>query len=125
MFLDEQIQRLEEETAMLDAVVRLTGAVLTELVRTKPAQPRLDPVQELLRTARERAAAGDTASAQKLLEQIGEALALARQLLAVSDLGVVDPAEIKAWHTRRSAAIDAGVSSLTVGHTDIWAYPAE
>jgi hypothetical protein len=88
VFLDDQIQRLEEETAMLDAVVRLTGAVLTELVRTKPAQPRLDPVQELLRAARERAAAGDTASAQKLLEQAGEELAHARQLLAVSDLGV-------------------------------------
>ncbi len=88
MFLDDQIRRLEEETAMLDAVLRLTSAVLAELVRSQPPQPRLEQVQGLLRSAREQAARGDTGGAEKLLEQIGDALIHARQLLAVSDLGV-------------------------------------
>ncbi len=88
MFLDDQIRRLEEETAMLDAVVRLTGAVLAELVRTRPPQPRLDQVLALLRSARELAARGDTGSAEKLAEQVSDALIHARQMLAVSDLGV-------------------------------------
>ncbi|MCI0403787.1 MAG: hypothetical protein L0212_09715 [Acidobacteria bacterium] len=101
MFLDDQIRRLEEETAMLDAVVRLTGAVLAELVRTKPAQPRLDQVQGLLRAARERAAGGDTAGGEKLLEQAGDALVHARQLLAVSDLGV-SPFALRSHLERKS-----------------------
>ncbi|HEX9764308.1 MAG TPA: hypothetical protein VGA39_03415, partial [Candidatus Acidoferrales bacterium] len=88
MFLDDQIRRLEEETAMLDAVLRLTSAVLAELVRSQPPQPRLDQVQGLLRSAREQAARGDAGGAEKLLEQVGDALIHARQLLAVSDLGV-------------------------------------
>lgn len=88
MFLDDQIRRLEEETAVLDAVARLTSAVLAELVRTRPPQPRLEQVQELLRSARDLAARGDVPSAEKLVEQVSDALIHARQLLAVSDLGV-------------------------------------
>jgi hypothetical protein len=101
VFLDDRIRALEEETAMLDAVVRLTDAVLAELVRTRPPHPRLDPVKELLRTARERSVAGDAASAEKLLEQVGDALAHARQLLAVSDLGV-SPFALRNHLERRS-----------------------
>ena len=88
MFLDDQLRRLEEEAAILDAVARLTGAVLAELVRSKPPQPRLDQVQGLLSKARDLAGIGDLGGAEKLLEQVGDALAHARQMLAVSDLGV-------------------------------------
>lgn len=42
---------------------------------------------------------------------------------AVAETGRIDPAALAAWHARRLAAIDAGRSTVTVGHIDLFARP--
>lgn len=42
---------------------------------------------------------------------------------AVAETGRVHGAALDAWHARRLAAIDAGASTLVVGHVDLFAVP--
>lgn len=88
MFLEDELRQLEEQTAALDAISRLSQAILSDLMRTAPPPPHLEEVRAKLRSARDLLKHGDTGAAEKLLEQSRSALAHARQLLAVSDLGV-------------------------------------
>jgi hypothetical protein len=58
----------------------------------------------------------------------GEDLPLQRHLLAgwrdaVAETGRLDAGALDAWHARRLAAIDAGTSTIVVGHLDLFATP--
>lgn len=69
-------------------------------VTTAPADWRLEPAERQM---------------QRLLVEGWHA--------AVSELGVVEPADLKQWRDQRVAWIRAGQSVMTVGHVDLWAVP--
>lgn len=88
MALDERLRSLEEEVAQLEQVVRLSEAILAELMKASPPPVNLEQVRHFLRSAKDLLKHGEQETGQELVAKAEEALHSVRQWLAVGDLGV-------------------------------------
>jgi len=88
VFTEDKLRQMEAEAAALDRITRLSQTILADLTRATPPLPHLAEVHDALRSVRDQIRLGKAANADRLAEQAAAALAQARQLLAVSDLGI-------------------------------------
>lgn len=88
MLTEDKLRQQETEAGELEQIARLSRAILADLTRATPPLPRLEEVLATLRSARGLLERGKVADAERLSEQAAAALQQARQLLAVSDLGI-------------------------------------
>lgn len=111
MFVEDELRQMQAEAGALEQITRLSQGILTDLARATPPLPHLEELQATLRSARELLDRGDAADAERLTEQARASLKQARQLLAVSDLGIT-PFALRSHVEKHSLGRDLEVTLI-------------